>query len=407
MLRKIYLATTLILFVLLFSSYTWIRYGPGGIKANRVCFYLFDDGIICVDSGMYLVEGMWDTIGEYISFPALGAAELNEDTILLIHSDGSYSDGIYSFDLQTHQYSLIEYCHKPQFIVNTGSGGKYYVGYEYGLLKSSDGKDWIEIQYFKGQSCIDFAFEGTHLAVATSNFSDNVFYSEDLGTIWEPISGDFQISQIEFVRYYGNTLAGICNEDDMYDGFYLYEDEEWNVSWYLYDIIALGIDNMGNPFLGWPGEGATYEGISRYHLPPTHLEFFNEGLPDLNIHYINTTPGFLGNNIIFCCNDSGVFYSYDFAVNLEILVQNKFDVKIFPNPFTTSTTISFRLSKPENVQFTVYNVQSQIVYSMQERQDKGEHKLEWNAEGLPSGMYYFTISDNSGRIGSGKLLKTK
>jgi len=36
---------------------------------------------------------------------------------------------------------------------------------------------------------------------------------------------------------------------------------------------------------------------------------------------------------------------------------------------------------------------------------KGLQKVQWNAEGLPAGMYYFRISDYTGRIGSGKLLK--
>jgi hypothetical protein len=77
---------------------------------------------------------------------------------------------------------------------------------------------------------------------------------------------------------------------------------------------------------------------------------------------------------------------------------------VSPNPFANSTTLSFRLSKPENVQFTVYNVQSQIVFRMQERQDRGEQKIQWNAEGLPAGMYYFRIQAGE-TVGGGKIIK--
>jgi hypothetical protein len=80
------------------------------------------------------------------------------------------------------------------------------------------------------------------------------------------------------------------------------------------------------------------------------------------------------------------------------------DCSVSPNPFTTSTTLSFRLEKPENVQFTVYNVQSQIVFMMQERQEKGEQQVQWNAEGLPTGMYYFRIQAGN-MVGGGKLIK--
>jgi hypothetical protein len=80
------------------------------------------------------------------------------------------------------------------------------------------------------------------------------------------------------------------------------------------------------------------------------------------------------------------------------------DFNVNPNPFTTSTTLSFRLSKPENVRFTAYNVQSKIVFEMQEKQEKGEQKVQWNADGLPAGMYYYRIQAGD-RLGSGKMVK--
>ena len=75
-----------------------------------------------------------------------------------------------------------------------------------------------------------------------------------------------------------------------------------------------------------------------------------------------------------------------------------------PNPFTSTTTLSYTLDKPGNVQFTVYNVQSQIVFMVQEQQDKGEQQVQWNAEGLPAGMYYFRIQAGD-HYGSGKMIK--
>ena len=79
------------------------------------------------------------------------------------------------------------------------------------------------------------------------------------------------------------------------------------------------------------------------------------------------------------------------------------DFSISPNPFTTSTTLSFRLGKPENVRFTIYNLQSQIVYTIVEWRERGEQQLQWNAEGLPAGMYFYRILAGN-RIGSGKLV---
>jgi hypothetical protein len=78
--------------------------------------------------------------------------------------------------------------------------------------------------------------------------------------------------------------------------------------------------------------------------------------------------------------------------------------QIYPNPFTTSTNLSYTLERSENIRFTIYNLQGQIVYTMQQSQEMGDQKLEWNAEGLPAGIYYFRIQAGD-KVGGGKIIK--
>ena len=89
------------------------------------------------------------------------------------------------------------------------------------------------------------------------------------------------------------------------------------------------------------------------------------------------------------------------AINNDIL-----EVIFKPNPFTdTSTTLSYTLDKPENIRFTVYNVQSQIVYRMQERQEKGEQLIQWNARrSACRNVLLFRIQAGE-MVGSGKVVK--
>jgi len=84
--------------------------------------------------------------------------------------------------------------------------------------------------------------------------------------------------------------------------------------------------------------------------------------------------------------------------------QNQRLINTYPNPLTTSTTLSYTLDKPENVHFTIYNVQGRIVFMMQENQAKGLQRMEWNAEGLPAGMYYFRMQAGD-KVGGGKMVK--
>lgn len=84
--------------------------------------------------------------------------------------------------------------------------------------------------------------------------------------------------------------------------------------------------------------------------------------------------------------------------------EDEFTSIVYPNPFTTSTTLSYTLDKPCNVQFTIYNLQGKIVEIIQKNQEKGEQQVQWNAEGLPAGMYYFRIQAGD-KTGSGKMIK--
>jgi hypothetical protein len=61
----------------------------------------------------------------------------------------------------------------------------------------------------------------------------------------------------------------------------------------------------------------------------------------------------------------------------------------FPNPFNPSTTIEFALPKTEFVILNVFNVLGQQVASLvSEKLNPGIHKYQWQAENLPSGLYY-------------------
>jgi len=77
---------------------------------------------------------------------------------------------------------------------------------------------------------------------------------------------------------------------------------------------------------------------------------------------------------------------------------------VSPNPFTTSTILSYTLSEPSTVTISIFNLQSQQVDKIIHEQLMGEQQVQWNAEGLPSGMYYFRIQAGD-KVGGGKMVK--
>lgn len=64
----------------------------------------------------------------------------------------------------------------------------------------------------------------------------------------------------------------------------------------------------------------------------------------------------------------------------------------YPNPFNPLTTISFYLPEATEVKLSVFNIVGQpvaeLIYSSLA---KGEHKIDWDATDIPSGMYIYQL----------------
>ncbi|MFH0988635.1 MAG: T9SS type A sorting domain-containing protein [bacterium] len=94
------------------------------------------------------------------------------------------------------------------------------------------------------------------------------------------------------------------------------------------------------------------------------------------------------------------YYPYnDFILaNLKNTIQL---AQNYPNPFNLSTTISYRLLKPEYVSIAIYDVAGRVIDRLYEgNQLTGEHTLAWNAmdrsgSALPSGMYIIRVQTAS------------
>ena len=70
-----------------------------------------------------------------------------------------------------------------------------------------------------------------------------------------------------------------------------------------------------------------------------------------------------------------------------------------PNPFTGTTTIKFNLAISQKVTINVYSVTGRLVTVLvNDTYSAGEHSVVWNASGLPSGYYLYSIKTASKSI---------
>ncbi|MBI5728082.1 MAG: T9SS type A sorting domain-containing protein [Ignavibacteriales bacterium] len=68
----------------------------------------------------------------------------------------------------------------------------------------------------------------------------------------------------------------------------------------------------------------------------------------------------------------------------------------YPNPFNPSTKITYQLPEASNVKLTVYDMLGkEITTLVNGQQPAGKHVIDFNAAGLPSGVYFYTINSGS------------
>ncbi len=136
---------------------------------------------------------------------------------------------------------------------------------------------------------------------------------------------------------------------------------------------------------------------------------------DDNIHYIynaDNTPGlaidgwhaYEENRIIYgTLPKNNLLTGIEDNMNLlddHLLIQN------YPNPFCSTTTLSYILEKPSAVTIRIINAQGQVINEIIKDQSRGEQQFLWNAGNLPAGIYYYRINTGD-QTGSGKMILMK
>jgi hypothetical protein len=64
----------------------------------------------------------------------------------------------------------------------------------------------------------------------------------------------------------------------------------------------------------------------------------------------------------------------------------------YPNPFSTSTQISYALKNSSHNTLTVYDISGRKVQTLvDEFQAAGEHSIHWDASHFSSGLYFYEL----------------
>jgi len=105
-----------------------------------------------------------------------------------------------------------------------------------------------------------------------------------------------------------------------------------------------------------------------------------------------------GGIVSFYINRTGII-----PVNITE-TESKPSLNVYPNPFSTSTTLSYELKRPETIHLSIFNHLGQLICQHSEEQQQGNQQLQWNAEGFADGVYYYRLQVGE-QVANGKMVK--
>ena len=240
---------------------------------------------------------------------------------------------------------------------------------------------------------------------------------ESNGTIWHgTLEGTSSYDGSEFVKYKtleGNThnnieTVAVDNEDVKWFGTYgggisKFDGTDWRTFTvenglpgnYINVIVP---DLNGIKWVGVVGEGlASYDNV-RWTV---YSEVDGVSISDVRAIAVDRE------NVKWIGTSDGNIFRFDLQIEVAVEKQSvppEFSLTgAYPNPFNPVTTIDYMLPADMYVTLIIFNVSGQTVSLLKDGfQKAGKHSVTWNAKGMPSGTYFYSL--NSGGFSETKKI---
>lgn len=370
---------------------TWVFSGIGGKRV--VSFFVDANGNILAGTRFYGVYRSIDH-GETWAYIDGSGFGLTDVQCMAVDSSGHIFVGV----------NLIAFYHN-----------------NYGIYRSTDnGTNWQEV-FDPNISVEALVINPDNHFVAGARYG--VYRSTSNGTNWQHIGlWNTRIKAIALrgampipESIFAGTAAGIYRSIDHGSNW-----SQVNTGLGNLDVKLLGINSGGLVFAGTAG------GIFRSSDNGENWEAANTGLANTVIRYLCIAP----DDHLFAVTEGGVFRSGDHGNSwtpMVIILPNTLaDFVVaningdlpgelpasfvleqnYPNPFNPSTHIGFRIADfPEGasgfVELSIYDLAGRRIETLVKRElPAGAHQVQWNAAGLPSGVYLY-------RLKAGEFIETR
>jgi hypothetical protein len=229
---------------------------------------------------------------------------------------------------------------------------------------------------------------GRILKVNLASGDYSVFVSGGLTPGLQDIIFDRENNRLLAVSYYQNAPIQAIDLSD--SSVYVVV----NTSFGNFDGITR--DQFGNTYVAtYSNSGSIYRYDPEFALGPELISSGHSGPAGIDYNQrdnILAVPNFYGNTVDFIpINISSVA---DIEVpELSGLLRN------YPNPFNAYTVIEFSIDSPQDIRLDIFDMLGRRVETLSASYYQiGTHRLTWETNDTPSGIYYCRLSSNESAL---------
>ena len=185
-----------------------------------------------------------------------------------------------------------------------------------------------------------------------------------------------------------------------------------------YQFYPVSGDKFTGDFNMWIGStpigSASFEvtaSVSTWTQFSVDFDYFGSGTPDV-CRLVFLLPGPTGDDFhvgSYFLLDDVTLSGTATSVNDKNIISAKFSLEQnYPNPFNPSTKIQYNLPENSFVSLKVYNILGKEVASLVNSVvPAGSHEVVFNASGLNSGIYFYTLKTGNNFVQTRKMILMK